>query len=92
MAKGEQLPFYECDILVRFDGVDFDDFDPFFDASAWDTYVERFNTVVPTGDTAVLSFELSCKSNPDAFYIQLDDVHLNRVCPNGGDDEAVEEQ
>ncbi|KAJ4264273.1 hypothetical protein NW762_005469 [Fusarium torreyae] len=75
-ANGQHLPYYECDILVKFDGVNFDDFDPFYDSRAWYQYRNRMNYVTPTHSTVELSFELSCKNNPAAFTLMMDDVFL----------------
>ncbi|KAF4343560.1 translation initiation factor IF-2 [Fusarium beomiforme] len=76
-GNGAHLPFYECDILVKFDGVNFDDFDPFYDPNAWWQYRNRMNYVTPSQSTVELSFVLSCKSNPAPFTLLMDDVFLS---------------
>ncbi|KAF5602553.1 translation initiation factor IF-2 [Fusarium pseudocircinatum] len=76
-GNGAHLPYYECDILVKFDGVNFDDFDPFYDPNAWWQYRNRMNFVTPTHSTVELSFVLTCKNNPAAFTLLMDDVFLS---------------
>ncbi|KAF5566612.1 translation initiation factor IF-2 [Fusarium napiforme] len=76
-GNGAHLPYYECDILVKFDGVNFDDFDPFYDPNAWWQYRNRMNFVTPTHSTVELSFVLTCKNNPAAFMLLMDDVFLS---------------
>ncbi|RBA21823.1 hypothetical protein FPRO05_00170 [Fusarium proliferatum] len=76
-GNGAHLPYYECDILVKFDGVNFDDFDPFYDPNAWWQYRNRMNYVTPTHSTVELSFVLTCKNNPAAFTLLMDDVFLS---------------
>ncbi|KAL9562687.1 hypothetical protein ACKAV7_013251 [Fusarium commune] len=76
-GNGAHLPYYECDILVKFDGVNFDDFDPFYDPNAWWQYRNRMNFVTPTHSTVELSFVLTCKNNPASFTLLMDDVFLS---------------
>ncbi|RBQ74228.1 hypothetical protein FVER14953_08435 [Fusarium verticillioides] len=76
-GNGAHLPYYECDILVKFDGVNFDDFDPFYDPNAWWQYRNRMNFVTPTHSNVELSFVLTCKNNPAAFTLLMDDVFLS---------------
>ncbi|KAF5243579.1 hypothetical protein FANTH_8158 [Fusarium anthophilum] len=76
-GNGAHLPYYECDILVKFDGVNFDDFDPFYDPNAWWQYRNRMNFVTPTHSDVELSFVLTCKNNPAAFTLLMDDVFLS---------------
>ncbi|KAG5807029.1 hypothetical protein H9Q71_008395 [Fusarium xylarioides] len=76
-GNGAHLPYYECDILVKFDGVNFDDFDPFYDPNAWWQYRNRMNFVTPTHSTVELSFVLTCKNNPAPFTLLMDDVFLS---------------
>ncbi|KAF5012842.1 hypothetical protein FDECE_1131 [Fusarium decemcellulare] len=80
-AEGKKLDLDECDILVRFDNRNFDNFDPFYDNRAPNGYVNRYNTVYPTSTVAPLSFELSCNgNNPDPFVIMMDDISLIPTC------------
>ncbi|RKK12088.1 hypothetical protein BFJ68_g10202 [Fusarium oxysporum] len=76
-GNGAHLPYYECDILVKFDGVNFDDFDPFYDPNAWWQYRNRMNYVTPTHSTVELSFVLTCQNNPASFTLLMDDVFLS---------------
>ncbi|EMT71581.1 hypothetical protein FOC4_g10010087 [Fusarium odoratissimum] len=76
-GNGAHLPYYECDILVKFDGVNFDDFDPFYDPNAWWQYRNRMNFVTPTHSTVELSFVLTCQNNPASFTLLMDDVFLS---------------
>ncbi|KAF5968615.1 hypothetical protein FBULB1_10645 [Fusarium bulbicola] len=76
-GNGAHLPYYECDILVKFDGVNFDDFDPFYDPNAWWQYRNRMNFVTPTHSDVELLFVLTCKNNPAAFTLLMDDVFLS---------------
>ncbi|KAF4953194.1 hypothetical protein FGADI_6169 [Fusarium gaditjirri] len=76
-GNGAHVPYYECDILVKFDGVNFDDFDPFYDPNAWWQYRNRMNFVTPTHSTVELSFVLTCQNNPASFTLLMDDVFLS---------------
>ncbi|KAF5027837.1 hypothetical protein F66182_64 [Fusarium sp. NRRL 66182] len=81
VADGAKLPTNECKILVKFGGVQFDSFDPFYDNRAWSQYRNRMNYIAPASETVELSFELSCKSTPAPFTLMMDDVFLTS-CAN----------
>ncbi|KAF4980041.1 hypothetical protein FZEAL_3903 [Fusarium zealandicum] len=80
-AFGDHLPYYECDILVRFNDKNVDDFDPFYDSRAWTEYRYRENPpVIASTESAELTFALSCNNDPADFAILMDDVVVERVC------------
>ncbi|RGP77124.1 translation initiation factor if-2 [Fusarium longipes] len=78
IASGEGLPANECTIKVTLGTVEVETFDPFQDSEAWNNYRNRIHQITPSEAESILSFELICQSQDNAFTLMMDNVDLVR--------------